>query len=258
MATGSYQWTDEPNVAGIRPGATVLSSFPSAGLAATVAAHYIIRTLNLPRIGIMDASESLPIAVVQSGEVQPPMRVYGRPDLAVVVSEFPPAVSAVAPIAAAILDGAEARQARGVVCLEGVVPTPASAAESDGPEESVWGVVARREPATVRWLDGAKVRFLEDGVIGGVSGAMLISGLRRTLPISVLLVSARESVGYPDHRAGAAVIEALDRLLPELKIDTGPLRVQAEEIEKLLRSTMKPRGPSPGPEAPTRETAMYQ
>jgi predicted ATP-grasp superfamily ATP-dependent carboligase len=258
MATGSYQWTDEPSVPGIQPGATILSSFPSAGLAATVAAHYIIRTLNLPRVGIMDASESLPIAVVQSGEVQPPMRIYGRPDLAVVVSEFPPAISAVAPIANAILDGAEARQAKGVVCLEGVVPTPASEAESDGPEETVWGVVARRDPATVRWLGGARVRFLEDGVIGGVSGAMLIGGLRRALPISVLLVSARESVGYPDHRAGAAVIEALDRLLPELKIDTGPLRVQAEMIEKLLRSTMKPRPTSLGAEAPTGETTMYQ
>lgn len=257
MVAGDFRWTDEPSVAGIQPGATVLSSFPSAGLAATVAAHYIIRTLNLPRIGIMDASESLPIAVVQSGEVQPPMRIYGRSDLAVVISEFPPTVSAVAPIASAILDGAESRKARGVVCLEGVVPTPASDTESDGPEETVWGVVARRDPATVRWLEGAKVRFLEDGVIGGVSGAMLIGGLRRSVPISVLLVSARESVGYPDHRAGAAVIEALDRLLPELKIDTGPLRGQAEMIEKLLRSTIKSRPPTPGLVVPTGETGMY-
>ncbi len=257
-----FRWVDEPAAKGLAPGAAVLSSFPSAGLAATVAAHYVIRALGLPRIGTLDSPDSPPIAVVQNGEVQPPIRIYGRPDLAVVVSEFPPTIAATSSIAAAILDGAEAHKARTVICLEGVVPHPVDdeSAETERPEETVWAVVARRNPSAVKFLESARLRFLEDGVIGGVSGALLVSGLRREVPVSTLLVSARDTVGYPDHRAGAALIETLDRLLPELKIDTGPLRSQAEMIERVLRAAMKQRpaapgaGEKPGEGAPT----MYQ
>lgn len=259
--TATFRWVDEPGARGLEPGAVVLSSFPSAGFAATVAAHYVLRVLNLPRIGVLESADSPPIAVVQNGEVQPPIRVYGRPDLAVVVSEFPPTIAATGPIAQAILEGAEQHKARAVICLEGVVPHPESEGgeEEERPEETVWAVVARRDPSALRFLEPGKVRFLEDGVIGGVSGAMLVGGLRRPLPVTTLLVSARDTVGYPDHRAGAAIIETLDRLLPELKIDTGPLRSQAEMIERVLRAAMKGRAAA----APTEKGAegaptMYQ
>ncbi len=243
-----FRWVDEPEAKGLAAGAAVLSSFPSAGLAATVAAHYVIRALGLRRIGTLDSPDSPPIAVVQNGEVQPPIRIYGRPDLAVVVSEFPPTIAATASIAQAILDGAEAHKARAVICLEGVVPHPLNdeTEATERPEETVWAVVARREPAALQLLQNAHLRFLEDGVIGGVSGALLVGGIRRSVPVSTLLVSARDTVGYPDHRAGAALIETLDRLLPELKIDTGPLRSQAEMIERVLRAAMKQRPVVPG------------
>ena len=262
----TYRWIDEPSVRGLAPGAVVLSSFPSAGFAATVAAHYVLRALNLPRIGSLESPDSPPIAVVQGGEVQPPIRVYGRPDLAVVVSEFPPILSSTGAIAQAILDGAEAHQARALICLEGVVPHPGDGdgdeAESEAenqPEETVWGVSSRKDPATRKFLEAGRIRFLEDGVIGGVTGALLVGGLHRTIPVSTLLVSARDSVGYPDHRAGAAIIETLDRLLPELKIDTGPLRSQAEMIERVLRAAIKSRTPVPGPEKAVEGPAsMYQ
>ncbi len=259
-----FRWIDEPGRSGIEPGATVLSSFPSAGLAATVAAHYVIRVLNLPRIGTLDSPDSPPIAVVQNGEVQPPIRIYGRADLAVVVSEFPPTVAATGSIAAAILDGAEGHKARALICLEGVVPHPLEEEEepagAERPEETVWAVVARREPVMMKFLEAGKLRLLEDGVIGGVSGALLVRAIHRGIPVSTLLVSARDTVGYPDHRAGAALIETLDRLLPELKIDTGPLRSQAEMIERVLRAAMKSRaahvaaGEKPAEGPPT----MYQ
>jgi predicted ATP-grasp superfamily ATP-dependent carboligase len=75
-----------------------------------------------------------------------------------------------------------------------------------------------------------------------------------------LLVSARTTEGFPDHRAGAALIETLDRLFPELTIDTGPLRTQAELIEKALRAQMLSRpkaGDDRAPPAPT-DTPIYQ
>ena len=80
------------------------------------------------------------------------------------------------------------------------------------------------------------------------------------MPVAVLLVSARVAEGLPDHRAGAALIETLDRVLPELGSITGPLRAQAEQIEKALRAVMKSRPgaqPSTPPEGVAPTPGMY-
>ena len=120
-----YTWRPEvPPAADVGTGGVLLSSFPSAGLAATVASHYIVRSLKLPRVGRFESPELAPIAVVQAGEVNPTIRVYGRPGLGLILSEFPPLPSQLGPLARTILDGAERLQARLLVCLEGVVPHP--------------------------------------------------------------------------------------------------------------------------------------
>jgi predicted ATP-grasp superfamily ATP-dependent carboligase len=238
MAAPIYQWLDEPGTTPLSPGAVLLCSFPSAGLAPTVAAHFVVRSLNLPRVGIMDSPDSAPVAVIQSGRVHPPIRAYGRPDFGLVLSEFPPSVPSASAIAASIVDGAEARKCRLVICLEGAMPHPVEAGPQ-APDESLWYILARTDPTVAAQFEKAGARVLEDGVIGGVTGAMLVAGMRRKIPVAAVLVSARSADGFPDHRAGAALIEMLDRLLPELKIDTGPLRTQAEAIERALRSAMR-------------------
>jgi uncharacterized protein len=252
-----FVWQDEGNeTVAPAPGNVVLSSFPSAGLATTVAGHYIVRALKLPRIGRFDSPDLSPVAVVQGGEVNPTIRVYGRADLGLVLSEFPPTPPQANAIAQTILDAAERRKARMVVCLEGVVPHPVGEddeappppPDADDGEEHVWVAYSRRDPEIVRSFEGTQAKGLEEGVIGGVSGAMLVQGIGRSMPVAALLVSARSSQGLPDHRAGAALIETLDRLLPELKIDTGPLRKQAEQIEKMLRTAMQ--RPSSAPDSP--------
>jgi len=259
MVPTEFAWRDEAAVAPPAPGSVLLSSFPSAGLATTIAGHYIVRALKLPRIGRFDSSDMAPVAVVQAGEVNPTIRVYGRSDLGIVLSEFPPSSSQANAIARTVLEAAERRKARMIVCLEGVVPHPtggddeeesATAVPPDD-DENVWVAYSMRDPALVSAFEKTAAHPLEEGVIGGVSGALLVQGIGRRVPVAVLLVSSRAAEGIPDHRAGAVLIETLDRLLPELKIDTGPLRKQAEQIERMLRLAMKTRTGTPTPAAPS-------
>jgi predicted ATP-grasp superfamily ATP-dependent carboligase len=254
-----FTWKDDEGVGEpLKPGATLLSAFPSAGLATIIAAHYMVRALKLPRTGRFDSPDLAPVAVVQGGEVHPTIRVYGRADVGLILSEFPPTPTQATGIARAILDNAERRGARAVICLEGVVPHPEGDDEggteaSDEAAEQVWFTFSRKDPAFRKPFEAAKARLLEEGVIGGVSGAMLVQGIGRRVPVAALLVSSRIADGMPDHRAGAALIETLDRLMPELKIDTGPLRAQAEQIEKALRAVMKSQ-PSGGESGSPAET----
>ncbi len=262
-----FQWRDEAPTEGCPgPGCVLLSSFPSAGLATTVAGHYMIRALKLPRVGRFESPDIAPIAVIQGGEVHPTIRVYGRRDLGLILSEFPPTPSQANAIARTILDTAEKKNVRLIVCLEGVVPHPLGEEEEDATapheheetSEQVWVAFSRKEAALVNSFVQTKTRPLEEGVVGGVSGALLVQGIGRKIPVAVLLVSTRASEGLPDHRAGAALIETLDKLLPELKIDTGPLRKQAEQIERMLRTSMKTRPAAPEvEEGPAPTAGMY-
>jgi len=253
-----FAWRDEASpTENFGNGSVVISAFPSAGLATIVAAHYVIRALKLPRVGRFESPDLPPIAIVQSGEVNPMVRAYGRPDLALVLSEFPPTPPQANALAKTILDSAERHRARLIIGLEGVVPHPLSdegegdpaatvAAVGDVEDDSpgqVWAAFSRKDPALLKSFEPAKARILEDGVIGGVSGGLLVQGIGRNVAVAVLLVSARVAEGLPDHRAGAVLIETLDRLLPEIAIDTGPLRAQAQQIEKALRAAMRRRPP---------------
>lgn len=249
MARPEFTWKDVPGAPPLAPGATILTCFPSAGLATTVAAHYMVRALRLPRIGDFQSLDIPPVAVVQGGEVLPPIRVYGRPDFAVVVSEFPPSPSQAGSLALTIVAEAVRRKARRIIGLEGVIPHPETPDEAPPEEEGkVWSVSSSPKD-DIGAVKGSGADRLEDGVLGGVSGAMLVQALGGPVPVTVLLVSARATELFPDHRAGAALIEVLDRVLPELKIDTEPLRAQAEEIEKALRAAMKTRAGGAHPAA---------
>jgi predicted ATP-grasp superfamily ATP-dependent carboligase len=258
------QWRLEPSARVPEPGAVILSCFPSAGLAATVAGHWILRALDLPRVGRIVAPELPPLAVIQGGAVNPPVRVHARKDLALVISEFPPPAGLLTSIAVAILDGADQLKASRVIGLEGVVPQPVGEEpeETELPtsDESVWFAGCNSTNSVVEELKRSGVRPLLDGVIGGVSGALLIEALARQIPTAAILVSAND-VGYPDHRAAAKLIEVLDKILPHLQIDTRPLRTQAEVIEKALRAAIKAHaeaGEQPGRPPSTSEPTIYQ
>lgn len=236
------------------PGALLLSCFPSAGLAPTVAGHYMLQALKLPRIGSLSSDDFPPLAVVQGGRVNPPVRAYGNKELILVLSEFPVSPELVNPLASAIIDTAMQLKAGRIMGLEGIVPHPTEAGEeASAPtpsDEQVWFAGSGNPTELPPEFKAVGVRTMDNGVIGGVSGALLVAGIAATVPVGSLLVSAADA-GYPDHRAAAKIIEVIDQALPHFKIDTKPLRSQAEMIERALRAAVKSREPAvPGSPSP--------
>jgi uncharacterized protein len=253
------EWRPEVSATMPDPGAAVLSCFPSAGLAPTVAGHYILQVLKLPRIGTMTSEEFPPLAVIQSGRANPPVRAYGNKEFVLVLSELPLLPTLITPLAIAILGMATQLKAGRILGLEGVVPHPFEASEdpSKSPDEMVWYAGSGSSETLPSEIKNAGVRSMSDGVIGGVSGALLIEGLSAKIPVGTLLVSATDA-GYPDHRAAAKLIEVIDQLLPHVKIDTKPLRTQAELIERALRAAVKSRDAVPPPTQGPDNLPIYQ
>ncbi|MCK5548267.1 MAG: PAC2 family protein, partial [Thermoplasmata archaeon] len=77
-------------------GATVLDGFPSVGLVSSIVANYIINSLQLELVGIMDSIYFPTVSLVKNGRPMNPVRIYsgqkkGTEDqIAVFISEFQP------------------------------------------------------------------------------------------------------------------------------------------------------------------------
>lgn len=217
-------------------GATVVDGFPSVGLVSTICANYLIDLLELEQIGILDSRAFPTVSIVREGEPMFPVRIYGGQGLCVFVSEFQPNENLVRGIAERILEFAREEGCSQVLSPEGLV-----ADEGDEDEEApvnVYGLGST--PETRERLADAGLETFENGIITGVSGVLLALGKREAFETVSLLAEANPS--YPDARAAAHVIEAVDDLLEEVELEVEPLYDEAENIERTLRHMQKQAG----------------
>ncbi|MCK4266409.1 MAG: proteasome assembly chaperone family protein [Thermoplasmata archaeon] len=225
-------------------GATVIDGFPSVGLVSSIVANYLINTLHLTQIGIMDSVYFPTVSLVREGNPQNPVRIYASEkvgdnleasdQLVVFISEFQPPPNLVKPIASAMLDWAQDQRCKMMVSPEGLVIDRESADEpeqEEEPEFQVYGV------GSTTWMKSelkksGVIEFTE-GVITGVAGVLLNEGKRRDYNVATILAEAHPD--FPDARAAAKVIEMINRFLLHIDLDAKPLYDEAERIESQLQ-----------------------
>lgn len=224
-------------------GATVIDGFPSVGLVSSIVANYLINTLKLTQIGIMDSVYFPTVSLVRDGIPQNPVRIYAgekfgdTPDsmdqLVVFISEFQPPPNLVKPIASTILDWAQDQRCKMLVSPEGLVIDRDSDDEEEVPESDI-GVYGVGSTETMRKmvLDNGMQEFTE-GVITGVAGVLLNEGKRRDFNVVTILAEAHPD--FPDARAAASVIEMIDKFLLHIDLDVKPLYDEAGRIESQLK-----------------------
>ncbi|MEA3201784.1 MAG: uncharacterized protein QOE90_3212 [Thermoplasmata archaeon] len=218
-------------------GATIIDGFPSVGLVSTITANYLIDVLELQQIGIMDSKFFPTVSIVRNGVPLYPVRIYAGKGVCVFISEFQPAPKLIRPIAEAILAFAKRKGAKTIISPEGLVLDQ----EGEG-EQEVQVYALGSTSGTREMLSHHKIEQFGNGIITGVSGVLLNLGKKENLDAISILAEANPN--YPDARAAAKVIEAIDKLLPHLKIDVKPLYTEAENIEKTLRMMQKQAAPA--------------
>jgi uncharacterized protein len=232
-------------------GAIVIDGFPSVGLVSSIVANYLIDTLGMEQIGIVESPAFPTVSLIRNGQPQHPVRIYaGHPGavkgghlpdkIVAFVSEFHPAPSIIHPLATAMLDWVQEQRCGMLVSPEGLVvekltpPTkPGRAAKL--PEVKVYGV-ASTQKARDLYIEPNVLPFNE-GVITGIAGVLLNEGRRRGFDVLTFLAEAQAD--YPDARAAAKVIETINRILLRSPLDPVPLYTEAERIEQQLRSIQK-------------------
>ena len=211
----------------------VVVGVPEAGLVGLIACSHMIQQLKLHEIGHAE-SELLPqVVVVHESEPRSPIRFFGGGHLIVVLSEIPLAPRFSYEFAKELESWAKSKAAEMVVGVTGM-PSRKRMESEDEAKPAVFGVSSSKEVAsTLRRLG---FQLFEEGVIAGMHATLLKQGMALGVPNLTLLVEAYPD--FPDPRAAASAIEALNSLLSS-EIDTKPLIEESEEIRLRTRDLMK-------------------
>jgi uncharacterized protein len=230
-------------------GAVVIDGFPSVGLVSTIVGNYIINTLNLKQIGVVDSPTFPSLSIVRGSEPLSPVRIYaGRTttsvegieepqNIVVFISEFVPPPALVRPIANAIMDWFEENKCDIIISPEGLgqeQPLLLDEGE-DNRELPVFGIGSTQRVRSL--IEANNILPLTNGAITGVTATLLTTGKRREIDVLCLLTEASEQ--YPDARAAGKMLEIIDKVALLKEIDPTPLFKEAEIIEEQIKKLQK-------------------
>lgn len=221
----------------------LIEAFPTVGLVSSIAGHFLIDRLKLEEIGAISSRYFMPAAVIHKGMPSPPVRIYASTkvcgpsgscdQIVVIISEFMPSVDIIKPLADVILAWAKKKNCSYIVTLEGTHGL-------DPKKPKTHGVASTQKMKDI--LKQYSIGETQEGMITGITGVLLYEGVRLKRDVLCLLAEAHTS--YPDSRAAALLVETLDRMLPEIKINTEPLYKEADDIEQKIRSFIKQAQPT--------------
>jgi uncharacterized protein len=219
-------------------GGTILEGFPGIGIVGPIAATYLIDYLKMDQICALDSEDFPPTSMVYANKPKFPARIYANSEhkIALFLSEFTPSLELHRPIAKKLLEWAKEQQCKRFICMEGLPSETGGEPGGEGTREiDVFGVGSTDEAR--RELKKADIKNLETGIIFGVSGVLLNEGRWENFDVITLLAEAYAEM--PDALAAAKILEALDKLMPNIKIDTKPLLEQSKKFEEHLKGLRK-------------------
>ena len=214
----------------------LIDGFPGVGLVGTIVANFLINTLKLEQIAVIDSYKFPSISIVKDGEPHNPMRLYSGEQICndgscnqvvVCVSEFTPPAEITKDLVNTLMDWAVGNGCKKIISAEGFT----SGAKADGERNEVYGVSSTI--GSRKWIEDAKVKPFTYGTVGGITGALLNEGKIRK--VNVLGLLAEVSEDSPNARAAANVIKAIDELLLAIELDPEPLLKEAQILEQEVK-----------------------
>jgi uncharacterized protein len=221
-------------------GATIIDGFPSVGLVSSIAANYLIKILDMEHIGIMDSAHFPTVSLIREARPLSPVRIYaGKKEksgdqIVAFISEFQAPPNLIRPIAYTLVDWAEEQKCKMIVSPEGLVVDP-ELRDSAEISDVVFGIASTARARELLKQHG--IQSFEEGVISGVAGVLLNEGRKRDVDVVTLLAEAHPD--FPDAKAAALVLEAIDDLLLGIEFDAKPLFEEAQRIEERIREIQR-------------------
>jgi uncharacterized protein len=179
----------------------------------------MVDQLEFELIGTMTSKFFPPLAMMNKGVINDPVRIYSKNEVAAIVADIPIHPMICYEIANGLMEWLAQFNPKEVLTIAGII--------TNEPEKRVFGVATTAE-ALPRIQDMTII--LPIGSISGIASSLLTECKIRGIPGYGLL---GETVNAPDPRASAATIEVLNKMY-NLGLDVQPLIEQAVEIEQSM------------------------
>jgi uncharacterized protein len=204
----------------------IINGFPGFGLVGTIAAEFLIEHLKVEQIGKITIEEIPAMVAVHEGKMVDPFGIFYNKDYNLIIVHAIAATQGFEwKLADVIIELSKKLDAKEIISLEGLAGT--------NPEEFK-AFFYSKDKKKVDRMAKEGINALKEGIIIGVSGAMLIKS--SDLPLTCIFSETHSNL--PDSKAAAKLIEALDKYLG-LKVDYQPLNKQAEIFEQKLQEILK-------------------
>lgn len=204
---------------------TLIEGFPGFGFVSTIATEFLIKHLNAKQIGRITSEKIQPIAAIHKGEIIHPIGIYyDKKSNLMIIQAVTPIDGLEWEIADTVEELCKQVKVKEVIGLEGV--------NSQVPSKDPQVFCFSKEKACLLRLEKLKIMPLEEGIIIGVTGALL---MKSSSPLSCFFVEAHSQM--PDNKAAAKLVESVDKYL-KLKLDTEPLLDKAKEMEVKIKDLM--------------------
>ncbi len=206
----------------------IIEGFPGLGLVATIATGYLIEHLNCEQIGSFYFEEATPtLAIHKSNMVDPIGVFYNKEKNLVIIHAITSANGIEWKAANMVMKIAEQLNAKEIISIEGVGGVN---------QESSRGFHYAKNDLVSKKLKKIGIDELGEGIIVGVTSALMLKLKSKNIPITCLFTEAKTNL--PDSRAAAKIIEMLDQYLG-LKVDYKPLLEEAKNFEQKLKGVMQ-------------------
>ncbi len=209
--------------------ATVIDGLPSIGLVNTIAANYLVASLNLDQIAALESPHFPALSMVYAYKPKFPARIYASEKfkIAVFLSEFRILPKLYRPLANVLFNWTKEQNCSLIISpVEWSIET--FPVNKEKPVVTCVGSTDRaREKLTLK-----EIKQLEFGAIPGISGLLLNEGRWSNFDVISLMVPVHPKM--PDVQAAVKAVEVIDKLIPEIEIDIASLYQEAEKIEDKL------------------------
>lgn len=202
---------------------TLIEGLPGHGLVASIVVDQIRKELGMDLYGGIRSPEVPPLLSFSDGYVKDTVRVYSsiNPNVLTLHGDVMFPSSAYRPFSQCVLDDLADEIEKGVFLV-------AAPAEDEHQHGELFGVATNEAIGEELLTAGIKLAN-GDGIVGGVTGALVDECYQASVPAALILVRADPYV--PDPEAARIVIEeALEPLL-SFDIDTAELEEQATKIK---------------------------
>ena len=213
----------------------LLAGFPDSGMVGSITINYLIESLEMHQIAFVESQFIMPAALFIGKRFRHPFRIYSTANgkICTLICELPIASLGTYPIINAITNWCKEVEINDTVVLGGIPPGNFSPSVSDERRALLLyaGGSADEEARA------ADIDIPATALVTGLAGALLSTCAARDLPCKALMVPAFLEV--PDPEGAAILLESVSRMVPDVKVDTTPLRKQADMIRKQMEELLK-------------------